>query len=61
MKGLENDDKNILIDELWVMIIWKVINTYKKRLDNNSVVYIDKIYEVYMDNFKANQIMKKII
>jgi hypothetical protein len=58
-EGLENDDKNILIDELWVMIIWKVINTYKKRLDNNSVIYIDKIYEMYIDNFKANQIMKK--
>ena len=58
-EGGENDDKNILIDELWVMIIWRVINTYKKRLDNNSVIYIDKIYEVYIDNFKVNQIIKK--
>ena len=57
--GCENDLKNILIDELWVMIIWRVINKYKKRLDNNSVIYIDKIHEVYIDNFKVNQITKK--
>ena len=55
----EGGEKDILIDELWVMIIWRVINTYKKRLDNNSVIYIDKIYEAYFDNFKVNQIMKK--
>jgi hypothetical protein len=58
-EGDENDQKNILIDELWVMIIWRVINKYKKRLDNNSVIYIDKIHEVYIDNFKVNQIVKK--
>jgi hypothetical protein len=55
----EGDEKDILIDELWVMIIWRVINKYKKRLDNNSVIYIDKIHEVYIDNFKVNHIVKK--
>jgi hypothetical protein len=58
-EGDENDPKNILIDELWVMIIWRVINKYKKRLDNNSVIYIDKIHEAYIDNFKVNHIVKK--
>jgi hypothetical protein len=44
---------------IWTIIIWKIINKHKLLLDDNDRIFIKKLYEDYMDDFKMSSINKK--
>ena len=60
-----NDNNNIEYNEeheendLWVMIIWKIINKHNKMVDDNDKIFIKKIFNDYTNNFKLSHINKK--
>ena len=47
------------INELWTIIIWKILNDHKSLLDDNNKIFLKKLYDDYMDNFKPTSINKK--
>ena len=51
-----NEEEN---DDLWVMIIWKIINKHNKIVDDNDKIFIKKIFNDYTNNFKLSHINKK--
>lgn len=54
-KSAESED----INELWTIIIWKIINDHKHQLDDSNKIFIKKLHDDYMDNFKISSINKK--
>jgi hypothetical protein len=59
----ENDNNNITYneeeDDLWVMIIWKIINKHKSTINDNDKLFIKKIFNDYTNNFKLSHVNKK--
>jgi hypothetical protein len=51
----EEQDEN----ELWVLIIWKIINKHKSIIDDNDKIFIKKIFNDYTNDLKSSNINKK--
>ena len=51
-----NEEEN---DDLWVMILWKIINKHNKMINENDKIFIKKIFNDYTNNFKLSHINKK--
>jgi hypothetical protein len=67
-KDIKNDNINLNVnityneeneDDLWVMIIWKIINKHNSMIDDNDKIFIKKIFNDYTNNFKLSNINKK--
>jgi hypothetical protein len=61
-KDIKNDNNIIYNEEdneLWVMILWKIINKHKSFVDDNDKIFIKKIFNDYTNNFKLSYINKK--
>jgi hypothetical protein len=46
-------------EDLWVMILWKIINKHNSNVDDNDKIFIKKIFSDYTNNFKISNINKK--
>jgi hypothetical protein len=59
----ENTNNNIKnkhnIKELWTFILWKIILHFEKRLQKNDSIFIKKMHNEYIHNFKLSQMSKK--
>ena len=51
----EHEEEN----DLWVMIIWKIINKHNSMVDDNDKIFIKKTFKDYTNNFKLSHINKK--
>lgn len=46
-------------EELWTFILWKIILHFEKKLQKNDDVFIKKMHNQYINNFKLSQMSKK--
>ena len=46
-------------EELWTFILWKIILHFEKRLQKNDYVFIKKMHNEYIHNFKLSHMSKK--
>ena len=53
---VNNDDKYF---DYWTIILWKIILTFEDKLEKNNYIFIKKLHNVYIKNFKPSQISKK--
>ena len=59
-ENLNNNKKNKHTnEELWTFILWKIILHFEKRIQKNDAIFIKKMHNEYIHNFKLSQISKK--
>jgi hypothetical protein len=52
-------DLNIIIDEYWTFIIWKIIFNFQNILEKNDIIYLEKLENIYKKNFKISNASNK--